>query len=284
MSTVLVYDATHAGASQIPSGQAAAGYTTGQGDVPWTAADWQAHPGAVRICQDPGATDRTADILDVESGAATIADCAPWAKAALTAYRAGTRPGQRSPAIYTSRGMVTMVVNALITGGVLAGIGLWIADWNQDQAQAAAEVDGASGPFPVIGRQFRNAAAYDISVFSRAWLDTVSGQPVPQPPQEGKMATYSGQLEPAAKTGVPVVKSTVNRLCLYADFTSTDTPLEVRVAIYSEAGGYTQIVDAVVLDDSKPHYVMFTAKDVTAVSFQRNDTSTARDVGYFITG
>ena len=34
----------------------------------------------------------------------------------------------------------------------------------------------ASGPFPVIGVQFRNAPAFDVSVFSSDWLAT-GGQP-----------------------------------------------------------------------------------------------------------
>ena len=145
--------------------------------VPWTAADWAAHPGAVRIDQDTAASDRTADVLDVETGAATIAECAPWAKSALADWRAGTRPGQRTPAIYASEASVTHVANALNAGGVTSGVGLWIANWNLDQAQAEALVTGASGPFPVIGVQFRDAGAYDVSVVSTAWLDAISGKP-----------------------------------------------------------------------------------------------------------
>jgi len=180
IATVTVCDAIHANIAHLPSGLAA-GYSTGSGIVPWTAADWKAHPGAVRICQDPGATDTTADILDVESGAATIAAVARWAEAAAVNVAAGKRPGQRHPAIYMSLSAVTPVVNALIAGGIHEGPGLWIANWNLSAAEAAALVHAGGGPFPVIGVQHRNAGLYDVSEFSRAWLDAVSGDPAVRP-------------------------------------------------------------------------------------------------------
>ena len=180
--TVLVYDATRDNIAHLPAGQAA-GYTTSTGThIQWTAADFAAHPGAVRIDQDPAASDPTADILDVEARAATLADCPGWAKRALADYKAARRPGQRSPAIYASRSNLTPVVNALVAGGVTSGVGLWVADWTGNQAAATAEVQAASGPFPVIAVQFRNAGAYDISVFSATWLKGVSVSQPAQPP------------------------------------------------------------------------------------------------------
>ncbi len=116
-ATVPVYDAVRVNIAQLPPGYAA-GYSTGTGIVPWTAADWAAHPGAVRIDQDPAASDPTADILDVEAGAATFADCPGWYKRALADYRSAARPGQRAPAIYASLSNLPAVANALISGGV----------------------------------------------------------------------------------------------------------------------------------------------------------------------
>jgi hypothetical protein len=173
IATVPVYDATHGGIGALPKGQAA-GYSTGSGSVPWTVADWNAHPGAVRICQDPAATDTTADVLDVEAGAATIGKCAGWAKAAIASVTAARRPGQRHPAIYMSLSNVTPVVNALIAGGVTSGVGLWVANWNLTEAEAQALVAHAGGPFPIIGVQYGNRGSYDVSVFSGPWLAAVS--------------------------------------------------------------------------------------------------------------
>jgi hypothetical protein len=189
--TVTVYDATHDNVSQLPPGQAA-GYSTGTGThIRWDGADWAAHPGAVRIDQDPSASDPSADILDVETGAATVNAVCGWVKSAIRSYALASRPGQRKPAIYMSRSNVTGVCNALVAGGVTSA-GLWIADWGRTADQAAAEVAAASGPFPVIGVQYRNAGAYDVSVFSQAWLGDVSaaaGMQLTAPPGTWKSGT-----------------------------------------------------------------------------------------------
>jgi hypothetical protein len=207
MAVTDVYDAIHANIAHLPAGLAA-GYATGTGVVPWTAADWELHPGAVRIDQDPLATDPAADVLDVETGAATPAECPGWAIRALASYHAATRPGQRSPAIYVSRSLVTGVVNALIAGGVKAGVGLWVADWNMNRAEAAADVTTASGPFPVIGIQYANMGSYDASVFSATWLEGVSAAHPQQPAQPPKPAAPPGQwADPAAWTWKEAVVS-----------------------------------------------------------------------------
>jgi hypothetical protein len=176
ISIVLAYDAIHSNVHLLPKGLAM-GYSTGSGIVPWTEADWAAHPGAVRICQDVGATDATADVLDVERGAATFADCPGWAKRAMASFEAVRRPGQRTPAIYTSASNVTSVVNALVKGGVAAGVGLIIANWNLSEATAAAEVMAASGPFPIQGFQYRNMGAFDADVLNDEWVLHVSRKP-----------------------------------------------------------------------------------------------------------
>jgi hypothetical protein len=205
IATVTVCDAIRTNVSHLPKGLAA-GYSTGAGTVPWGAAEWKAHPGAVRICQDPGATDETADVLDVESGAATIGVTANWARHATLAWAHGKRPGQRRPAVYMSLSMVTPVVNALIAGGIHEGVGLWVANWNLTVAEAAALVAHAGGPFPVVGVQYRNAGTYDVSVFARPWLDQVSADPAKQPAGwHGEYVTAGqfGLAQLAAKLGVP---------------------------------------------------------------------------------
>jgi hypothetical protein len=181
VTAVPMYDAIGADAGSLPPGQAA-GYATGTGPVPWTAADWAAHPGAVRIDQDPAARDPAADVLDVESGAASFADCPRWAEAAAAGYAAGTRPGQRSPAVYAALSNLTAVVNALLAGGITEGVSLWVADWNLVQPAARALVVNAGGPFPVIACQYGNRGSYDVSEVSTAWLAQVSGDPPAQPP------------------------------------------------------------------------------------------------------
>jgi hypothetical protein len=183
--SVLIYDATGANAGALPTGQAA-GYLTGSGPVPWTPAQWSAHPGAVRIDQSPVVTelDETADVLDYERGAATLADVPVWAAGALRAFHTGARPGQRSPAVYASQDNITPVVNTLIAAGITSGIGLGVANWSASQEAATAAVENASGPFPVVWYQFASKSAYDVGVASTAWLRNVSvALPAPPPGQ-----------------------------------------------------------------------------------------------------
>ena len=176
MSVVVGHDSIHVNVSRLPPGPCA-GYTTGTPDIRWTAADWAARPGAVRICQDSAASDHTADVLDVERYAATNSEAAGWYKAAEKAYLAGQRPGQRSPAVYTSASNVTPLVNALIAGGVKSGPGLWVANWNLTQVQAYADVINAAGPFPIVAVQWASGQWYDTDVFSGSWLARVSAAP-----------------------------------------------------------------------------------------------------------
>ena len=205
---VVGFDAIRTNIPLLPKGaQVYAGYSTGSGVVPWTEADFAAHATALgpclRIDQDPAASDPTADYLDVENGAATVADAPGWAKRALAAHAAGTRPGQRSPAIYMSASNVTPVVNSLIAGGVKSGIGLIVANWSVTETQAVSEVLAASGPFPVAGIQFADPGAYDVNVFSKAWLASMSGHwepaaPVPAAPAQP--ATVPSGMHPVTVT------------------------------------------------------------------------------------
>lgn len=193
IATVVGYDCTGSNITHLPQGQAA-GYVTGSAGVPWTAADWEAHPGAVRIDQSPASTvwDATCDVQDYESGAVTLAELAPRAKVMLAAYQAGVRPGQRSPAIYASESNITSVVNALKAGGITSGIGLAVADYSVTKDQAEAAVADASGPFPVIWYQYADQGAYDEGIFSVPWLNTVSAAKPPAPPgQWNDAATWA---------------------------------------------------------------------------------------------
>jgi len=211
VETVPVYDAIRTLVSSLPHGQAA-GYATGSGSIPWGAAEWAAHPGAIRIDQSPDAHDKTADILDVETGAATVADCVPWVRAAAANFAAKTRPGQRHPAIYVNLSNLTPVVSSLAAAKI-TGVSLWIANWNLTQPQAQSMVNLASGPYPVIGVQYHNAGLYDVSVFSKPWLDAVSGPAVPPPPADPPPPPHPG-LVYVALGKVPVLHPGTNDAAL----------------------------------------------------------------------
>jgi hypothetical protein len=180
------FDATHANLPQVPnSAGQAAGYISGSPDIAWTLADFKRFPKAIRIDQAAFAAeiDKTADIFDYENGAVNDSILATVIKGAQVNYRSRTMPGQRNPGVYCSRGNVTHVVNTLIAGGISA-CPLWVADWNNNSGQAAAEIAYSGGPFPIIGRQYSDqggGGTYDLDVFSQAWLDTVSGGKDPAP-------------------------------------------------------------------------------------------------------
>lgn len=186
------FDCIGANEPNFPRSAQMAGYDTGSGSVPWTAKQFAAHPGAVHIDQDPAARDPLADALDVESGAATFADCPVWSRKAQRDYETIARPGQRTPAIYESASNVTPVVNALIGGGVTSGVGLWVANWNLTETEAIDEVLNASGPFPIIGAQYASGNLGDFDVWSRKWLENVSGAPIAHNPVKGLQVVTRG--------------------------------------------------------------------------------------------
>lgn len=187
---VLGFDATHANLSKVPTkgNPQLAGYTTGSSQIVWTSEDWAAHPTAIRIDQSPTNTalDETADVLDFENGAATLADIGPWATAALRNFESAARPGQRTPLIYASLSSITNVANALTAAGLNNGkVGLWVAHWGVGEANAALDVLTANGAFPVLGFQYANMGAYDTDIFSLDWVNTRSSAPQPAPTFHG---------------------------------------------------------------------------------------------------
>lgn len=157
-----------------------AGYSTGSGGIPWPRAAFDAHPGTVRICQDPSASDETADLIDVEQFAASNSVVPGWVRRAENSWQQALRPGQRWPAAYTSASNVTPMVNTLLANGISSNTGLVIANWNLSDPQAIADVLSATGPFPVVGIQWRGGGQigrpYDLDVFSEAWLNGTSGR------------------------------------------------------------------------------------------------------------
>lgn len=175
-TTTTGYDAVGANAGTMPAGQHA-GYVTGSGYVPWTTAQYTVDPGAVRICQDAGASVATADVLDVESGAATPQDCPGWVTRARATFARGTRPGQRRPMIYCSDSMLQPVVSELSAAGI-TGVPFWMARPGTPLAVAQNQVVTATGSYPCGGVQYAWGTTYDSNVWNSAWLADQSGVPL----------------------------------------------------------------------------------------------------------
>jgi hypothetical protein len=177
-----IFDTTTVNVPSLPVNQQAAGYTTGSADIKWTPAQFAAHTtpfSAVRIDQDSGASDPTADILDVENGAATVVEIPHWLTLARESFNNGHRLGQRWPGIYCNLGTLDSAINVCILNG-LSNVPFAIADLT-NRADAAAKVSAATGPFPRVWQQYQFGTQFDSGMVSVDWLKKVSTVMPPAP-------------------------------------------------------------------------------------------------------
>lgn len=160
MTTILTtVDTIHKFVPNIPEDSSAiqqvCGYVTevgNQGDIKWTQADWDRFPAYVKrtIAQLPQ-NDPSADILDVETGAATDPTAVSWIK---------MRHMQQLPAhIYVDAANVDALYSAVAAAGELANTYLWLADWNLDEAEATALLGTKYKGFPVDAVQWASPSS-----------------------------------------------------------------------------------------------------------------------------
>jgi hypothetical protein len=170
-------DAERINAAHIPPGTQAMGYTTGIGNVPWDETTFAAHNKpypAVRIDQDPTASDGTADILDVESLAATVPDIPGWLRRARANYAAHIRPDQRWPGIYCSMDTLPSAISILESNS-LSNVPFITAQPGNTLAFAINRVQTATGPYPCVGCQYGGNSYVDFDVLSLDWVKTMAG-------------------------------------------------------------------------------------------------------------
>lgn len=177
-NAVFGWDATGANLAQAPDGQGAT-YTTGSGGIAATAKQIADHPGIVRICQDAGGTDATADVIDDEPGADSDTGSVAWFRKALESYRSGVRPGQRYPCFYRDRSGLPTLRAAVEAAGLETPVPLWLAWPGLTMSEAAAMLHSITGPFIITGIQFADRGLYDSDVWSESWLSDVSTGPGP---------------------------------------------------------------------------------------------------------
>lgn len=193
MNLITVIDCTSANLPAVkpPPGVLMACYVTGTPDIRWSDNQIAAHPGAVRIDQAPVNTtaDETADVLDVERGAATIDDIPGWVEAARTSFGHAIRPGQRRPAVYLEHSELTPAANVMNAAGLTSGVGIWLTE-PMTLPEAEQLVINASGPFPIIAVQYEFGPEFDISIVSAAWLNDVSKAPQTSHPGPGKQTGW----------------------------------------------------------------------------------------------
>ena len=142
----IMYDAVTP--SRIPKdAQMVAGYVNGH--YKWTDADWSMFPHAAHVHIDVlGDSPHAAGVLDVERGAATVAETPGWIRA--------RRAYGHQAVIYCSRSLSGEIVRAC--KGLTYK--LWIADWTCKPHQ----VPGS------IATQYQNTPGYDLSaVYDDRW-------------------------------------------------------------------------------------------------------------------
>lgn len=180
MDLTTVWDATGFEMQNLtpPPGVLMAGYMTGSGAVPWGPNTWAKYPNAVRIDQSPVDTpfDETADVIDVEPQAGTVAGVPEWVHGAWVSYRTGRRPGQRTPTVYAYESELTPIANTLNAAGITSGVNIWLSK-PMTASQAADLLNTAGGPFPIIAVQYEFNPDHDVSLVSTAWLNNVSKAP-----------------------------------------------------------------------------------------------------------
>ena len=188
-ATEVMIDATRVNARHIPRAvPKVAGYVTGTGDVPWTATQWGYFPraGHVRIDQSPALAAFSAgqaDVADIEFLAGTIG-------AFIRAVRARIAAGERWSTIYGTDATIAAAAAELASAGshgwYYGHVDCWLADWNLDEAGAAALTGGrihglacravqwaspTSNPGTVVpgGTLTLAQAQVDLSVAEDAW-------------------------------------------------------------------------------------------------------------------
>jgi hypothetical protein len=195
MSYAVMADAIHADAGNVPvSIPKVAGYVTGTSDIEWTATDWARFPdsGHVRIDQSPALAawaSGAADVADIEKGTATQATAV---QVALTRKARGWWSF-----IYVAQGNFTAMQAAVDAAGLSGSVQYWIANWDLDEAQAAAQLQGdviavqyaspSSNPDTVVpgGTQTLAQANIDLSVTIPSWFQLVP----PEPQKTGVVVT-----------------------------------------------------------------------------------------------
>lgn len=192
-------DATHDDVDNIPSNvPAVAGYISGTNGVEWTPSDFARFPASkqFRIYQGfgPAPAPHGYDILDVESGAVTPAFAAELIKQRVD-------NGITWTTVYGGDSALAQVTSAVENLGAHywnGHVNYWLADWDLDQAEAAAKVGTFIHGASCIGVQWASPTSNpntnlpgtsmtlrqsncDLSVIDEKWQPSGGFSPLPQP-------------------------------------------------------------------------------------------------------
>lgn len=144
MTVAVMPDFTHSAVDNVPDYAAythVAGYTSGTNDIVWTTQDWDKYPNLVHIRIEQGYGTNIPnmadyDVLDIEQGAWTPVTAAAEVKRRVEG-------GYMWTTLYGSEGTLESTATLIKAMGDAVWIGhvdCVLANWNLDQAQAAALV------------------------------------------------------------------------------------------------------------------------------------------------
>lgn len=178
-SYTLMVDATGTDSAHLPAeAPKVAGYVTGSGGVPWSAADWArfTQAGHVRV-------DQSATLSAWASGAADVADMEKGAATQGTVIIQGLVRQAKGwwSFVYVSAANLAGLQEAARAAG-LVKLQYWVANWNLSEEEAAAQLGGdivavqfaspTSNPDTVVpgGTATLKDANVDLSVTIPAWF------------------------------------------------------------------------------------------------------------------
>jgi hypothetical protein len=203
-------------AKEFPDAEMVAGYING--DFEWSPRDWNLFPHAVHVTISITANADAGDVLDVESGDATVEQAAGW----ITKRKAS---GYHQPTIYCNLSTLPAVREA--TGDLILGVdwACWVADFTNEPHQVTAP---GTPKATCAATQFKSTDAFDVSsVFDDEWpRRTAPAKPNP-PAKEPTKA-------PTEPTGIRVVSVTATSLKLEWDAEPDATSYHVRVTSQSK--------------------------------------------------
>lgn len=195
----VMLDTIHASVRNVPGNASfVAGYVSGTPDIQWTETDWALFPHSrkIRIYQGYGPEPALGDfdVLDCEPGALSPQQCADIIEQRVL-------HGYQWTTVYGGDAMLAQVSTLVQEKGEYiwnGHVNVWYADWNLDQAEAAALLGTTIHSMTVVAVQWASpssnphtavpgsnltlsAANVDISAVDVDWVPSSAPPPVPVP-------------------------------------------------------------------------------------------------------
>lgn len=133
-----------------------------------------------------------------------------------------------------------------------------------------------------IGSMMLGGVELDVDAAYQSYFGQWYADPSSQPINPVRSDSMDGNIPANSVASVPVPPGTASKIMLFCDIGMFGGEAqEIRVAIHSVSGGYSQITK-VTLGHDVPETLIFTARDVDAVSLSRAPGDGNGTIGYYI--